>query len=73
MARVEANIPAIRAFMEKHQWSERELAARMGVTYPYLNRVLNGQRQPGSKFIAGALRIGMRWEEAFYVSERSSE
>ncbi|MCY0909954.1 helix-turn-helix transcriptional regulator [Sulfobacillus sp. hq2] len=53
--------------MEQRGWSERDLAAHMDLAYSYVNRVLGGKRQPGAKFIAGVLLLGMTLEEAFIL------
>lgn len=67
MAILRANVPAFRQFMERRGWSERELSEHMGLAYSYVNRVLSGKRQPGSKFVAGSLLIGLTMDEAFII------
>jgi transcriptional regulator with XRE-family HTH domain len=67
MATLRVNAVAFRRLIEENGWSERELAIHMGVAYSYVNRVLSGKRQPGAKFIAGALMLGLTMEDAFIV------
>lgn len=67
MATLRVNVSAFRRLMEERGWNERDLAAHMGLAPSYVNRVLNAKRQPGGKFMAGALALGMRVEEAFIV------
>ncbi|MCY0886062.1 MAG: helix-turn-helix transcriptional regulator [Firmicutes bacterium] len=64
-----ARIDVIRAFMRERQWGERELAQHMGLAHSYVNRVLARKRRPGPKFIAGIIRLGLTWDEAFYIGE----
>ncbi len=67
MAMLRVNVSAFRQLMEHHEWSERDLSERMGLAYSYVNRVLAGKRQPGSKFVAGALLLGMTMEQGFVI------
>ncbi|MCL4521514.1 MAG: helix-turn-helix transcriptional regulator [Firmicutes bacterium] len=69
MAILRVNVAAFRQLMEHHGWSERDLSERMGLAYSYVNRVLAGKRQPGSKFVAGALVIGMTMDQAFVIDQ----
>jgi transcriptional regulator with XRE-family HTH domain len=67
MAILKVNVDAFRHLMAQYGWSERELSEHMGLAYSYVNRVLSGKRQPGSKFVAGALSVGLTMEQAFFV------
>ncbi len=67
MASLRVNVAAFRRLMQEQQWSERDLSMHMELAYSYVNRVLAGKRQPGSKFVAGALVLGLTMEEAFFV------
>lgn len=69
MPTLRINVPEVRRFMEERGWSERELAMHMDLAYSYVNRVLGQKRQPGAKFVAGALTVGMRIEDAFIIDE----
>jgi len=69
MAILRVNVAAFHQLMEHHGWSERDLSERMGLAYSYVNRVLAGKRQPGSKFVAGALVIGMTMDQAFVIDQ----
>lgn len=45
------------------QWTHRDLARAMGVSASQVNRVLNGKRQPGRKFIDGCLQLGLKFDD----------
>ena len=58
------------SFMEQNKVSENDLAQLIGISHSMLNRVLNGKRNPGSKFIAGVLKnCKVNFEDAFYFEE----
>ncbi len=59
----------VRALMADRHWSEKELAVALGVNHSQVNRVLNGKRRPGAKFIAGMLRLGVPFETVFRYEE----
>lgn len=67
MPTLRVNVSEVRRFMQDKGWNERELAAHMDLAYSYVNRVLGLKRQPGAKFVAGALTVGMRIEDAFII------
>ena len=46
----------LRSYLENHDLSEKQFAATIGVAHSTVNRILNGRRNPGSKFIAGVLK-----------------
>ncbi|MHB1610246.1 MAG: helix-turn-helix domain-containing protein [Sulfobacillus sp.] len=69
MPTLKVNVPGLRQFMKDKGWSERELALHMDLAYSYVNRILSEKRQPGAKFIAGALTIGLRIEDAFIIED----
>jgi transcriptional regulator with XRE-family HTH domain len=56
----------VRALMAARHWSEKDLAEAIGVNHSQVNRVLNGRRRPGAKFIAGMLSLGISFDEVFY-------
>ncbi|MGE7114342.1 helix-turn-helix transcriptional regulator [Lysinibacillus sp. NPDC047702] len=43
-------------YLKQNNLTEREFAKLIGVAHSTVNRVLNGKRNPGSKFIAGILK-----------------
>lgn len=45
----------LRNYLQKNSISEAELAKKIGVAHSTVNRVLNGKRNPGGKFISGIL------------------
>jgi transcriptional regulator with XRE-family HTH domain len=55
----------VRALMAERHWSEKDLARAIGVNHSQVNRVLNGRRRPGAKFIAGMLSLGVAFDEVF--------
>ena len=42
-------------YLKQNNLTESEFAKLIGVSHSTVNRVLNGKRNPGSKFIAGVL------------------
>ena len=42
----ETHLNALGAWLEKHQHSQQWLADRLGVTRPYINKLVNGTCQP---------------------------
>ncbi len=73
MATLRVNVDTFRHLMQEKQWSERDLSLHMGLAYSYVNRVLAGKRQPGSKFVAGALLLGLTMEQAFFVDREPGQ
>lgn len=49
----ELNIGALKFFLAQHGYTEAQFAKKIGVTRSFVNRVLNGDRKPGFKFITG--------------------
>ena len=45
----------LRSYLTKNDISEAEFARKIGVAHSTVNRVLNGKRNPGGKFISGVL------------------
>ena len=56
------NIEAVKTYIAEHE-NKSELARVSGIDRPYLYRVLNGERNPGVKFIEGLIRAGMSRDE----------
>ena len=52
---VTLNVDVLRNFLKENEISEADFAARIGVAHSTVNRVLNGKRNPGGKFISGVL------------------
>lgn len=46
----------LRDYLSQKELSESRFAEIIGVAHSTVNRVLNGRRNPGSKFIAGVLK-----------------
>ncbi|OCA87329.1 helix-turn-helix transcriptional regulator [Pseudobacillus wudalianchiensis] len=46
----------LRKYLKDNRLSEVQFAEMIGVAHSTVNRVLNGKRNPGSKFIAGVLK-----------------
>ncbi|MGE8079063.1 helix-turn-helix transcriptional regulator [Peribacillus loiseleuriae] len=62
----------LREYLKENDLSESKFAATIGVAHSTVNRVLNGKRNPGSKFIAGVLKnfCDLSFEKVFsYESE----
>ncbi len=68
MPDIVVNEQFLRNYIKEKDLSEGEFAQLIKVTHPTVNRVLNGKRNPGSKFIAGVLLYcdGVTFEKAFY-------
>lgn len=49
------NIDFVKSYMVVNNLSEKELADMIGVSHAMFNRVMNGKRGVGSKFIAGVM------------------
>ena len=73
MAILRVKSATFRKLMEHRGWSERQLSEHMGLAYSYVNRVLSGKRQPGSKFVAGTLLVGLTIEQAFVIEVPADE
>lgn len=57
----------LRDYLSQKELSESRFAEIIGVAHSTVNRVLNGKRNPGSKFIAGVLKnfSDLSFEEVF--------
>lgn len=57
----------LRDYLFQKELSESRFAEIVGVAHSTVNRVLNGKRNPGSKFIAGVLKnfSDLSFEEVF--------
>lgn len=51
------NVPVLREFLAKKNWTERDLAERMGVSYTTVYRALRGKRGVGTSFVAKLLEV----------------
>lgn len=61
------NIEFLKSLMIVKNLSEREFAELIGVSYPQINRVMNGKRGAGNKLILGVLNKfpEVRYEQLF--------
>lgn len=68
-ARVELKKEALQEYLRRNGMTLAELSRRAGLNRSNLHRILNGQRGPGSEFIAKLLNAceGMRFEDLFTV------
>lgn len=57
----------LKKYLHEKNMSESKFAETIGVAHSTVNRVLNGKRNPGSKFIAGVLKNfqELSFEEVF--------
>lgn len=53
------NLEYLKEVMDAHMLSEVQLAKAIGVDYTTVYRVFRGDRNPGSKFIAGLVNSGL--------------
>ncbi|WP_037563496.1 helix-turn-helix domain-containing protein [Sporolactobacillus terrae] len=58
----------LRDYLEIKKISDSQLAELIGVANSTVNRILNGKRNPGSKFISGILMAfpDLKFEQLFY-------
>ncbi|WP_445487312.1 helix-turn-helix domain-containing protein [Niallia sp. 03133] len=58
----------LRTFIKENNLSESQFADVIGVAHSTVNRILNGKRNPGSKFIAGVLKNfnDLNFDKVFY-------
>jgi transcriptional regulator with XRE-family HTH domain len=49
------NSSFLRKYLKQKELTESQFANEIGVAHSTVNRVLNGKRNPGNKFIAGVL------------------
>lgn len=68
------NVEALRIFVRKKDWTLTDLARKMNFSYNMLQKVLGGQRNPSSRFIAGLLETceGAKFEDFFIVTDECS-
>lgn len=55
----------LKGYMDKNNLSEYGLAKQIGVDYTMVYRVFRGERNPGPKFIAGLIRLGLDKDKFF--------
>jgi transcriptional regulator with XRE-family HTH domain len=53
---LKVNTDFLKKYLSERKISESNFAESIGVAHSTVNRVLNGKRNPGSKFIAGVLK-----------------
>ncbi len=53
---IKVRIDFLNNYLIQNKLSESEFAQSIGVAHSTVNRVLNGKRNPGGKFIAGLLK-----------------
>lgn len=62
----------LKKIMEEKGWSKKRFAVELEINYSYFYRILNGERNPGSKFISGFLKFcrenGLSFEEYVYIN-----
>lgn len=51
------DLTALQRFLDENDISEAEFASKIGVAHSTVNRVLNGKRNAGGKFISGLMVI----------------
>lgn len=58
----------LKTYLKENELSESQFAEIVGVSHSTVNRVFNGKRNPGSKFIAGVLKNfkNLNFEQVFY-------
>lgn len=68
------NLEFLQAYLKDKDISQSQFADAVGVTQTTVNRVMNGKRNPGGKFIAGVLKSfnDLSFDEVFYYGEALS-
>jgi transcriptional regulator with XRE-family HTH domain len=64
------DVGQIERYMEIKDWSQAELARKMGISESYLSRILRGERMPGRKFIGSLLQTckGLEFDDVFFFA-----
>lgn len=61
----------IRELMKKKGWKKTDFARRLGLNYSYFYRLLKGERNPGSKFFSGFMKVckeeSLLFEDFVYI------
>ncbi len=52
---IQVKIDFLRKHLKNNDLSEKEFAEKIGVAHSTVNRILNGKRHPGGKFVTGVL------------------
>lgn len=70
MQSIYLNKDVLRDYLKEHNISEASFAKKIGVAHSTVNRVLNGKRNPGGKFISGVLieYPDLTFEEVFILN-----
>lgn len=55
MQAIHLNKEVLRSYLKENGISEANFAKKIGVSHSTVNRILNGKRNPGGKFISGLL------------------
>lgn len=68
---VKVNVDFLNNYLKENNLTESEFAKTIGVAHSTVNRVINGKRNPGGKFIIGVLSnfSDLKFEQVFtYIS-----
>ncbi|MBS4032674.1 MAG: hypothetical protein KGZ63_14835 [Clostridiales bacterium] len=52
-------VEELRKLQEEKSWTMPEMAQKMALDYSFLYRVMQGQRNPGGKFLSGLMLLCM--------------
>lgn len=69
---VKVKVDFLNRYLKDNDLSESDFAKSIGVAHSTVNRVLNGKRNPGGKFITGVLAnfSDLKFEQVFtYINE----
>lgn len=69
---VKVKVDFLNAYLTDNNLTESEFAKIIGVAHSTVNRVMNGKRNPGGKFITGVLSNfeDLKFEQVFtYINE----
>lgn len=67
----------LKNLMKEKGWRKTEFAKRLGINYSYLCRLLDGERNPGSKFFSCFLKFcreeNLEFEDYFYIKTNKDQ
>ena len=60
--------------MERRGWRQVDLAYHSGLTEDYISKLLNGERRPGARAVAGLLRAfpHCSFDDLFIIEDREA-
>lgn len=68
---IKVNVKFLREFLNRKGLTEEQFAHSIGVSHSTVNRIMNGKRNPGSKFVIGVLNSyrDLTFDQVFIYNE----